>query len=130
MRGHPTTWPQSGGKVEPETKLNVPQQEGHPDTTEGGDIADYDMDIYYEVSEPDNEQAAQKQREVDPNEEYAKMEMPKSGTLPQRMMPWDMYMGFCGYISCKDLRLGPCGSRICTSSFDLAQPSCLSESKN
>ena len=40
MRGCPTTRMQSEGKDEPETILNAPQQEGHPDAAVGKDIAD------------------------------------------------------------------------------------------
>ena len=31
--------------------------------------------------------------EEDPDAEYANMEMPQNGTLCQRMMPWEQYMG-------------------------------------
>ena len=51
------------------------------------DIADYDMDIGYEGSEPKVEPTAQIQNEVDPDAEYAKMEISHDGTLHQRMMP-------------------------------------------
>ena len=56
MRGCPITWLQSEGKLELETNLNVPQQEGHPYATEGGEIADYNPDVDYEGSEPKDEQ--------------------------------------------------------------------------
>ena len=46
--GCPTTWLQSEGKDEPETIINSPQQEGHPDIAEGKDIADYNPDVDYE----------------------------------------------------------------------------------
>ena len=93
MRGHPTTWLQLEGKDELEKILNAPQQEDHPDTAEGRDIADYDPDVDFEGSELKVEPVAQEQREVDPDVEYAKMEIPRNGTLCQRMMPWDVYMG-------------------------------------
>ena len=80
MRGHPTTPSQPEGEVKPETNLNVPQQEGHPDTAECRDIADYSLDVGYE-------QVTQEQREVNPDAEYAKIEMPRSGTIHHRMMP-------------------------------------------
>ena len=70
-----------------------PQQGEQPDATEGEVIADYNPDIDYEGSEPKVETDTQKQREVDPDTEYAKMEMPRSGTLRQRMTPWETYMG-------------------------------------
>ena len=52
MRGCLTTQSQSEGKDKPETVLSAPQQEGYPDVTEGGDIADYNPDIDYVGSEP------------------------------------------------------------------------------
>ena len=87
MRGCPTTLLQLEGKDDPETILNAPQQEGHPDTAEGGDIADYDPDVDYEGSELKVELVTQEQKEVDPDAEYATIEMPRNGTLHQRMMP-------------------------------------------
>ena len=66
MRGHSTTWLQSG-KDEPKTNLNVPQQDGQPDAAGGEDIADYDLDIGYEGSEPKVEPVNQDQREDDLN---------------------------------------------------------------
>ena len=87
VRGHPTPRPQVG---EPERD---PQQEEHPDTAEGKVIVDYDPDVDDEVAEPKVEPHAQEQREVDSDAEYAKMEMPRDGTLHQRMMLWETYMG-------------------------------------
>ena len=52
MRGSLETWSQSEGKDDPETLLTAPQQEGHPDAAEGGDIAGYDLDVDYEGMEP------------------------------------------------------------------------------
>ena len=77
----------------PETILNAPKQEGHPDTAKGGVIADYDPYIDYEGSEPEVESVTQEQREVDPDAEYAKMEMLRNGTFCQKMIPWEVYMG-------------------------------------
>ena len=73
--------------------LNAPQQEGHPDAIEGRDIADYNLDIDYEGSEPKVDPFAQEQRKVDPDAGYAKMIMPRNGTLHQRLIPWEVYMG-------------------------------------
>ena len=84
VRGHLTSRPQQEGKVEPERD---PQQEELPDTTEGEVIEDYNPD------KPKIEPDTQEQREVDPDAVYAKMEMPIDGTLHQRVMPWEMYMG-------------------------------------
>ena len=56
-------------------------------------MADYNPDVDYEGSEPENEQVAQDQREFDPDAEYAKIEIPHDGTLCQRMMPWEQNMG-------------------------------------
>ena len=67
------------------------QQEDQTDAIGGEDIADYDPEVDYGGSEPVVEQSAQEQREVDPDAEYAEMEIPQDGTLHQRMMPWDQY---------------------------------------
>ena len=56
-------------------------------------MADYDLDIDYEGSEPDIKQSAQEHREVDPDAEFAEMDIPCDGTLCQRMMPWEQHMG-------------------------------------
>ena len=90
VRGRPTARSQQEGIEEPERD---PQQEDQPDATGGKDIADYNPDIDYEGSEPKVKQSAQEQREVDPDAEYAEMEIPQDGTLHQRMMPWEQYMG-------------------------------------
>ena len=88
-RGHPTARSQQEGIEESERD---PQQEDQPDVTEGEYIADYDPYIDYEGSEPKGKQSAQEHREVDPDAEYAEMEIHQDGTLCQRMMPWDQYM--------------------------------------
>ena len=59
-------------------------------------ITDYDLDVDYVGSEPKVEPVAQVEREVDPNTEYAKMEIPHCWTLCQRMMLWEQYMGILG----------------------------------
>ena len=69
VRGCPTARLQPEGKDKPETNLSVPQQEEHPDATEGRDIADYNLDIADEGSEPENEPVAQEQKEEDPDAE-------------------------------------------------------------
>ena len=56
-------------------------------------MADNNPDVDYEGSEPKVWTVAQEQREVDPDAEYAKMELPHDGTLCQKMMSWDRYMG-------------------------------------
>ena len=63
---------------------------------------------------PENEPVAQDQREVNPDTEYAKMEIPHDGTLHQRVMPWDKYMGIMLVHRHEDLRLWPQNFRICT----------------
>ena len=83
--GYPTSRPQQEGAEEPEQD---PQQEDQSDAAEGKDIADYDPDIDYVGSEPKVEQVAQDEREVDPDAEYANMDIPHEGTLCQKMMPW------------------------------------------
>ena len=62
-------------------------------TSKSNDIADYDRDIDYVGSEPQVESVAQDEREVDPDAEYTNMEILHGGTLCQRMMPWQQYMG-------------------------------------
>ena len=76
-----------------EEPVRDPQQEEQSDATEDKVIANYTLDIDCERSEPNVEPDAQEQMEVDSDAEYAKMEMPREGTLCQRMMPWEMYMG-------------------------------------
>ena len=93
MRGCPTTQSQSEGKDKPEINPSVPQQEEQPDATEGKDIVDYNPDVDYEGSESQNDPVAQEKKEEDPVMEYAKMDMPRSGTLHQRMEPWEMMKG-------------------------------------
>ena len=44
-------------------------------------------------SEPEVESVTQDEREVDPDAEYANMEIPHDGTLCQGMMPWEQYKG-------------------------------------
>ena len=78
LRGHPTVRSQQESAEEPERD---PQQEDQPDATVGKDIEDYNPDVDYEGSEPEVKQSAQEQREVDPDEEFANMEIPKDATL-------------------------------------------------
>ena len=61
-----------------------PQQEGQIDASEGKDIADFNWDVDYEDLEPEAEPVTQVEREVDPNTEYARMEIPSGGTSCQR----------------------------------------------
>ena len=84
VRGCPTPRSQQEGMEEPERD---PQKGEQPDTAECEVIADYDPDVDYEKSEPEIEPDAQEQREDDPDAAYAKMEIPRNGTLCQRMMP-------------------------------------------
>ena len=81
---------QQEGAEEPERD---PQQGEQLDATEGKEMADYNLDVDYERSELEVEPDTQEQREVDPDAKYAKLEMPQNGTLCQRMMPQDVYMG-------------------------------------
>ena len=90
LRGCPTARSQQEGTEEPERD---PWQEDQPDATGGADIEDYNPDVDYEGSEPKAKQSAPEQREVDPDTEYANMEIPQDGTLCQRMMPWEQYVG-------------------------------------
>ena len=63
-----------------------PQQEDQLDTAEGKDTADYDQDVDYEGSEPKVKTVAQDERDVDPDAEYAEMEILHDETLHQRMV--------------------------------------------
>ena len=89
-RGCLITSSQQEGEEEPDRES---QQEGQLDATGGKDIADYDLDIDYEGSEPKFQPVTQVEREADPDAEYAKMEIPLGGTLCQRMMPQEQYKG-------------------------------------
>ena len=73
LSGRPTARSQQEGVEEHERD---PQQGEQPDATGGKDIADYDPDIDCEGPEPEVEQSAQEQREVDPDAEFAEMEIP------------------------------------------------------
>ena len=90
VRGCPTARSQQEGMEEPKRD---PQQGKQPDAAEGKDIADNNLDIGYEGSEPQVEPDAQEQRDIDPDAAYAKMEMPRNGTLCQRIISWETYMG-------------------------------------
>ena len=70
-----------------------PQEEDWFDAAESKDTADYNLDIDYVGSEPEVEPVAQDEREVDPDSEYVNMEISQDGTLGQRMMPQEQYMG-------------------------------------
>ena len=84
---------QSEGKDKPETYLNALWQEEHPDATKGREIAGYNPDIDYKWSKPKAMLVAHEQRKVNPDSEYAKLEMPRSETFHQRMLPLDVCMG-------------------------------------
>ena len=71
--GMPNSQITARGTEEPERD---PQQKDQPDTTGGKVITDYNLDIDYEGSEPKAKQSAPEQREVDPDAEYANMEIP------------------------------------------------------
>ena len=73
VKGCPTARPQQDCIEEPERD---PQQEDQPDAIGDKDIADYNLDVDYEGSEPEVEQSAQEEREVDPDAEFAKMAIP------------------------------------------------------
>ena len=89
MMGCPTTWSQQEGTEKPERDH---QQGEDPDAIGGKNIADYDSDKDYEGSELEVEPDAQEQREVDPDAEYAQMEMSRCGTLCPRIIPWETYI--------------------------------------
>ena len=109
-----------------------PQQEDQQDATEGKDIADYNLDVDFEGSEHEVEQSAQEQKAVDPDAEYAEIEIPQDGTHCQRIVPWEQYMGILQIHRAQETKLWPQSSRICRSSLDLApkQASCSLESRD
>ena len=76
VRGCPTARLQQEDADKPE---RYPQQREQPDTTEDKDIADYDLDVNYEGSEPKVETDVHEQREVDLDAENVKMKCPEVG---------------------------------------------------
>ena len=64
---------QQVGTEEPERDH---QQENQQDATGDKDVDDYNLDVDYEGSEPKVEMGAPEQKEVDPDAEYANMEIP------------------------------------------------------
>ena len=58
----------------------------------GGPVADYDPDEDYEDSEPEVEPVIQVKREVNPDAEFANMDILHKWTLHRRMMPQDLHM--------------------------------------
>ena len=75
MRGHLTPWPPEGAE-EPETTLNVLQQERQIDAREGKAAVYYNPDIEYEPEEPGPYIKAINEDEENFDTEYAKMELP------------------------------------------------------
>ena len=90
LRGCLTARLQEEGTEEPERD---PQQEDKPDATVGKDIEDYNPGVDYDRSEPKVQQSAQEKREADPDTEYVNIKIPQDGTLCQRMMHLEQYMG-------------------------------------
>ena len=90
VRGCPITRQHQEDAEEPEQN---PQQEDQSDATEGKDIADYNLDVDYEGSEPEVEPVTQVEREISSDAEYANREIPHEGSLCQRMMPQAQYKG-------------------------------------
>ena len=86
VTGCPISWPQQEDTEELETNHIVPQQEEQLDAAEGKVIADYDLDIDYEGSEPKNEPVTQEEKDKDPNAECASMKILCTGTFCQRMI--------------------------------------------
>ena len=129
VRACPTARSQQEGAEEPERD---PQQENQPDATEGKNIADCNPDIGFEGSEPKVEPVAQDQRAIDPDAEYAKMKAPHDGTLSQRMMPWDKYMGIMQVhkVQGPEIRASKLQDMYIRLGLAPKQPSCSSESKD
>ena len=120
MRGCLTARSQQEGIEEP---MEDPQQEDQPDITGGNDMEDYNLDEDYEGTEPKVKQSAQEQKEVDPDAEYANIEISQDGTLCKRMMPQEQYMGILWVHRAQDLKLLPQSFRICMPDLDLASSS-------
>ena len=80
VRGCLTACSQSEDAKEPETNPSVPQQEEHPDATEGKVMVDYNPNIDYYLSEPRNEPVAQEEKEENSDAEHGNMEIPPKGT--------------------------------------------------
>ena len=80
VKGCTTPWSQIECTV-PKSNLRVPQQEEQPNSIEGKVIVDYVSNIDYEGSEPENKTADQEEKEEDIDEEYAKIELPRDGTV-------------------------------------------------
>ena len=86
MKGCLTARSQPEGTEQPETDPGVLQQEKQPDAAEGNVITDYDLDVDYEGSDPQNKPDSQEEKEENSDAEYAKMEIPHDETVCQRMM--------------------------------------------
>ena len=76
--------------------------------------ANYDPDADYKAEGSDPEIKAVKEEEANSDAEYANIKLPQGGTLHQRTMNARLQEGSSTYIRHKDLRLWPCGSRVCT----------------
>ena len=50
-------------------------------------IVDYNLEVDYERTEPENETVSQEEKEENSDAEYVNMDVPQAGTLHQRMMP-------------------------------------------
>ena len=72
VRGRSTPWPPEGLE-EPDI---VHQQEEQPDASECKVTADYNPDVDYEGTEPENEPVAQAEVEENSKAEYAEIEIP------------------------------------------------------
>ena len=85
MRGHSTAPLQPDGREGPQTSASVPLQEVQLDAAESKVIADYDLDIDYEGSEPKIEPVTQEEKEENSNTEYANSHMMKPCNFMQRI---------------------------------------------
>ena len=76
VRVCPTPQTQQEDAGEPETNVSFPQQEGQADATRGEDIADYDLEVDFELegSDPDIKAVNEEEETSDP--EHAKMQLP------------------------------------------------------
>ena len=109
-----------------------PQQEDQPDSAEGEDTTDYDPDVDYVGSEPENETVVLDQSEVNLDAENASIEIPHDGTLSLRMMPQEKYMGILCVHRVQGSEIMTLRLQDTSYGQELApkQPSCTSESKD
>ena len=97
-----------------------PQQEDQSDATEGKDIADYDLDVDYEGSEPKLSQMLKEKGRLILTQNMQKWRFLMMGPSTRGGCLRNRIRGSCGYRGHEDPRLWPGSSRICTPGLDVA----------